>query len=86
MTINSTPHQIETVFGTQYFIDFYQRDYKWTQPQVEAVLDDIFFKFDADYHPEHDAFWKGRSENFQALACEPIYAFQDGKESRITLS
>ncbi len=55
MTINSTPHQIETVFGTQYFIDFYQRDYKWTQPQVEAVLDDIFFKFDADYHPEHDA-------------------------------
>lgn len=40
-----TPHDqfIRTVFNTQrsYFIDIYQREYKWTDEQVKTLLNDL---------------------------------------------
>jgi hypothetical protein len=54
MSILSTPHAIENLFGIKYYIDFYQRDYKWEQEHVETLLDDVFFRFEADYDPQVD--------------------------------
>ena len=45
-------HQnIDKVFSnTIYYIDFYQRDYKWNKEPVERLLDDIFYKFNQEYN------------------------------------
>ncbi|NEQ47205.1 MAG: DUF262 domain-containing protein [Leptolyngbya sp. SIOISBB] len=41
---------IDSVFSnTVYYIDFYQRDYKWTEEPVTRLLDDIFYKFNQEY-------------------------------------
>lgn len=41
---------IDSVFSnTVYYIDFYQRDYKWTEEPIIRLLDDIFYKFNQEY-------------------------------------
>jgi hypothetical protein len=35
--------------NTVYSIDFYQRDYKWTDEPVKRLLDDVFYQFDEAY-------------------------------------
>ncbi|MBW4662577.1 MAG: DUF262 domain-containing protein [Drouetiella hepatica Uher 2000/2452] len=41
---------IDGVFSnTVYYIDFYQRDYKWTEEPVTRLLDDVFYKFSQEY-------------------------------------
>lgn len=57
MAIIPSPQNLEQVFSsTNYHIDFYQRQYKWTKYPVERLLDDIFYKFNQDYnkHTEKD--------------------------------
>lgn len=50
MSITPVPQNIEQVFSsTTYYIDFYQRQYKWNKEPVERLLDDIFYKFNQDY-------------------------------------
>lgn len=50
MSITPSPQILEQVFSsTNYFIDFYQRQYKWNKYPVERLLDDIFYKFNQDY-------------------------------------
>lgn len=50
MDISPDKQNIDRVFSnTTYYIDFYQRDYKWTYEPVERLLDDIFFKFNEEY-------------------------------------
>ncbi len=50
MAITPVPQNIEQVFSsTNYYIDFYQRQYKWNKEPVERLLDDIFYKFNQDY-------------------------------------
>jgi hypothetical protein len=48
---NSYGHlSIDGVFSnTAYHIDFYQRDYRWTEEPVLRLLDDIFHKFKEQY-------------------------------------
>lgn len=45
-----TPHDqfIRAVFNTQrsYFIDIYQREYKWTEEQVKTLLNDLEIRFE----------------------------------------
>jgi len=45
-----TPHDqyIRAVFSTQrsYFIDIYQREYKWTEQQVKTLLNDLEVRFE----------------------------------------
>lgn len=56
MSIQSSPRAIQDLFGTEkYYIDFYQRDYKWETEHVEILLNDVFFRFDAEYKPDVDA-------------------------------
>lgn len=55
MDLNSKDRKIEDIFGnTEYFIDFYQREYKWRREHIETLLDDIFFKFDNSYKSDID--------------------------------
>lgn len=50
MAISPIPQNIEQVFSsTTYYIDFYQRQYKWNKEPVERLLDDIFYRFNQDY-------------------------------------
>ena len=50
MDISPDKQNIDTLFAsTTYYIDFYQRDYKWNKEPVERLLDDIFFKFNLEY-------------------------------------
>lgn len=50
MEISPDKQNIDGVFSnTAYFIDFYQRDYRWTDEPVLRLLDDIFFKFNEPY-------------------------------------
>lgn len=50
MDISPDKQNIDKLFGTTaFYIDFYQRDYKWTDEPVRRLLDDIFYAFDAAY-------------------------------------
>ena len=50
MDISPDKQNIDSVFSTTtYLIDFYQRDYRWTDEPVLRLLDDIFFKFQEQY-------------------------------------
>jgi uncharacterized protein with ParB-like and HNH nuclease domain len=53
MSIQPKDQNVDTVFSnTNYYIDFYQREYKWKEAQVTTLLDDIFYKFDLHYKEE----------------------------------
>lgn len=57
MAINVSPQQqnIDVVFSNvTYWIDFYQRDYKWTKDPVVRLLDDVFYKFNLEYENKKD--------------------------------
>jgi len=57
MDINTKEHNINELFSInrQYFIDFYQRDYQWRKEHIEKLLEDLFYRFDLEYKPSHDA-------------------------------
>ncbi len=55
MDIQPDKQNIDQTFSTTvYFIDFYQRDYKWTEEPVRRLLDDVFYQFEDVYarHPD----------------------------------
>jgi hypothetical protein len=54
----------QTFSTTIYFIDFYQRDYKWTEEPVRRLLDDVFYQFDEAY-TKHAAL-EANKENINA--------------------
>lgn len=55
MDISPDKQNIDRVFSnTPYYIDFYQRDYRWTTEPVTRLLDDIFFKFREQYKESKD--------------------------------
>ncbi len=50
MDISPDKQNLDQVFSnTAYYIDFYQRDYRWTDEPVTRLLDDIFYKFKERY-------------------------------------
>lgn len=55
MDVTPDKQNIDKVFSsTTYYIDFYQRQYKWTDEPVRRLLDDIFYKFNAEYGRHRD--------------------------------
>lgn len=55
MEIQPDKQNLDQTFSTTvYFIDFYQRDYKWTEEPVKRLLDDIFYQFDEIYTKHRD--------------------------------
>ena len=55
MSIQPQTETIQSIFNREYYIDFYQREYKWKKSQVRALLEDIFHRFDLLYNPQKDA-------------------------------
>jgi hypothetical protein len=50
MEIQPDKQNLDQTFSTTvYFIDFYQRDYRWTDEPVRRLLDDVFYQFDEAY-------------------------------------
>jgi len=50
MDISPDKQNIDRVFSnTRYYIDFYQRQYKWNDIPVKRLLDDVFYKFNEEY-------------------------------------
>ena len=54
MTLKPDTRTIQDLFGQPYQIDFYQREYKWSEAHVLTLLDDVFFKFNQHYTPSLD--------------------------------
>ena len=50
MEIQPDKQNLDQTFSTTvYSIDFYQRDYKWSEEPVRRLIDDIFYQFDEAY-------------------------------------
>jgi len=50
MDVQPQNQNIDKLFSnTTFYIDFYQRQYKWTEEPVKRLLDDIFYKFNEEY-------------------------------------
>ena len=50
MEVVPEKQNIDRLFSnTTYFIDFYQRQYKWTSEPVKRLLDDVLYKFNEEY-------------------------------------
>lgn len=58
----------------RYVIPDFQRDFEWEPWDISALMRSIFL----DYYIGSLLLWKGKKENFTALACEPIYAYDNG--------
>ena len=56
----------------RFVIPDFQREFEWEPWDIAALMRSIFL----DYYIGSLLLWKGKKENFEALACEPIYAFQ----------
>ena len=49
MDISPDKQNIDAVFAnTLYHIDFYQREYRWTDEPVSRLLDDVIYKVQRD--------------------------------------
>ena len=50
MDVTPDKQNIDSVFSnTAYYIDFYQRDYRWTDEPIKRLLDDVYYKFKEQY-------------------------------------
>lgn len=66
----------------RYVIPDFQRDFEWMPWDIQDLMRSIFL----DYFIGSLLLWKGKSENFNALACEPLYgATTDGSPEHIVL-
>lgn len=56
MDVSPDKQNLDQVFAnTTYYIDFYQRQYKWDDVPVKRLLDDIFYKFGLEYPRYRDS-------------------------------
>lgn len=56
MDITPDKQNIDRVFSnTTYYIDFYQRQYKWDDIPVKRLLEDVFYKFNEEYQKYKDS-------------------------------
>lgn len=56
MSISPEKRTITALFSTgkPYYIDFYQRDYKWKKEHIKKLLEDLFYRFNLDYRADLD--------------------------------
>ena len=57
MSIQPIKRKIEEIFSVSqpYYIDFYQRDYKWTKEHIDKLLEDLFYRFELEYKENIDS-------------------------------
>ncbi|MHB8289268.1 MAG: GmrSD restriction endonuclease domain-containing protein [Acidimicrobiales bacterium] len=61
----------------RFVIPDFQRDFEWQPWDIRDLMRSIFL----DYYIGSLLLWKGKTDTFKALACEPLYGFQ-GNDSR----
>jgi hypothetical protein len=55
MEVNPEKQNINTLFSTtNYYIDFYQREYKWKDDEVSRLINDIFYHFEQSFTAHQD--------------------------------
>ena len=55
MDVQPDKQNIDKLFSnTTYYIDFYQRQYKWTDEPVKRLLDDVLYKFNEEFRKHKD--------------------------------
>lgn len=66
----------------RFVIPDFQREFEWKPWDIRELMRSIFL----DYYIGSLLLWKGKSENFDALSCEPIYGYNgDGNPEHIVL-
>ena len=55
----------------RFVIPDFQREFEWKPWDIRELVRSIFL----DYYIGSLLLWRGKKENFEALACEPIYGF-----------
>ena len=66
----------------KYVIPDFQRDFEWKPWDVRDLMRSIFL----DYYIGSLLLWGGKKENFDSLACEPIYGYEgEGEPQFIVL-
>jgi hypothetical protein len=66
----------------RFVIPDFQREFEWKPWDIRELMRSIFL----DYYIGSLLLWKGKSENFLALSCEPVYGHQgDEKPEYIVL-
>ena len=56
----------------RYVIPDFQREFEWKPWDIRELMRSIFL----DYYIGSLLLWKGNSESFESLACEPLYGFK----------
>jgi hypothetical protein len=56
----------------RFVIPDFQREFEWKPWDISELMRSIFL----DYFIGSLLLWRGKKENFESLACEPIYGFQ----------
>ena len=64
------------MIGGHYVIPDFQREFEWKPWDIRDLMRSIFL----DYHIGSLLLWAGKTENFEALSCEPIYGHKDTKK------
>ncbi len=57
----------------RYVIPDFQREFEWEPWDIRDLIRSIFL----DYYIGSLLLWKGKQENFEALACEPVYGHSE---------
>ena len=52
--IGKTRSVRELLNGTKYSIDYYQREYKWQEKQIQELIEDLCGRFLQDFRPDHE--------------------------------
>jgi hypothetical protein len=66
----------------RFVIPDFQREFEWKPWDIRELMRSIFL----DYYIGSLMLWKGKSENFAALSCEPVYGYTgNGKTEYIVL-
>lgn len=62
----------------QYVIPDFQREFEWHPKDIRDLMRSIFL----DYYIGSLLIWKGKKENFDALACENVYGYEGKKHNK----
>lgn len=66
----------------RFVIPDFQREFEWKPWDIRELMRSIFL----DYYIGSLLLWRGKTENFEALSCEPVYGYQGtGKPEYIVL-
>ena len=60
----------------RYEIPDFQREFEWDPGDIRELMRSIFL----DYYIGSLLLWKGTPQNFDALACEPLYGFEGKRD------